>query len=44
MLIKIDILAFKDIDLAISTRTNYINNYCTIFKLIVISSLRLYMK
>ena len=38
MLIKINILAFKDIDLIISTRFNYIDSYRIKFKLIIISS------
>ena len=44
ILIKINILAFKDIDLAISTRTSHINSYRTTFKLLVISSLRPYIR
>lgn len=42
MLININILIFKNIDLIIFTRINYINNYNIIFKLSII--LRLFIK
>ena len=38
ILIEIDILTFKDINLIISTYSNYIDSYRIKFKLIIISS------
>ena len=44
MLIEINILIIEDINLIISTRSNYINNYNIIFKLIIIFLLKLFIK
>ena len=44
ILIKINILAFKDINLIISKRFNYINSYNIKFKLIVTLLFRSFIK
>ena len=44
MLIEMNILIFENIDFIISTRTDYINSYNIIFKLIIVSSIRLFIK
>ena len=44
ILIKIDILTLKNIDLIIFIYIDYINSYYTIFQLIIISLLRSFIK
>ena len=44
MLIKINILEAKDIDLSVSIRSNHINNYRIIFELTITSPSRPFIK
>ena len=42
--ININILIYEDIDLIISTRFDYINNYYILFNLNILSPIRFYIK
>ena len=44
MLIDINVFIYKNIDLIIFTRIDYINNYCILFNFNVILSIRFFIK